>query len=192
LITITWTGELEELPKLQAAINGVMQALNQRADVEERSRTTFKVESSPTAIFEEAQIAEILRLRSEDKMPTEIAKELGISDARKVQGIIRSHKFQKMAEEKPAVAKSEPEPEPEPEPNPAAIPEAPSVEPIKPAIVEPDKHKSIGIAKLELRMYDLHKKGLKPQEIIDQIFEEGHNVSEGLLRSRLRAMGVNA
>jgi len=190
LITITWTGELEELPKLQAAINGVMQALNQRADVEERSRTTFKVESSPTAIFEEAQIAEILRLRSEDKMPTEIAKELGISDARKVQGIIRSHKFQKMAEEKPAVAKSEPEPEPEP--NPAAIPEAPSVEPIKPAIVEPDKHKSIGIAKLELRMYDLHKKGLKPQEIIDQIFEEGHNVSEGLLRSRLRAMGVKA
>ena len=188
MITITWTGELEELPKLQAAINGVMQALNQRADVEERSRTTFKVESSPTAIFEEAQIAEILRLRSEDKMPTEIAKELGISDARKVQGIIRSHKFQKMAEEKPAVAKSEPEPEP----NPAAIPEAPSVEPIKPAIVEPDKHKSIGIAKLELRMYDLHRSGLNGQQIIDKIFDDGYNHSEDILRSCLRRLGVEA
>ena len=184
MITITWTGELDELPKLQATINGVMQALNQRADVEERSRTTSKVKSSPTAIFEEAQIAEIIRLKSEDKMPTEIAKELGISDGRKVQGIIRSHKFQKMAEEKPAKIESEPAPEP--------IPEAPSVEPIKPAIVETDKPKPISIAKLELKMFGLHRSGLNTQQILDKLFDEGCNFPQDILRSRLRAMGVKA
>ncbi len=143
--------------------------------------------------FTEQQKAAILRMKASGKGAKEIARALGIPDARRVNGMIMLSKRQKAKPPGVPASGSSPSGGSQGQQNAKDAelrPEAENVAESSPteenvASRNPDP-KPISRAALNGMIWDMHVKGMSPAEISDELCSQGYYYGEGSVTDRLK------
>lgn len=160
------------------------------ANLQEASRKDEKVP------FTEQQKAAILRMKAAGKGAKEIAKALGIPDARRVNGMIMLSKRQKVKPSGVPASGSSPSGGSQSQQNVNVAERSPTLENVDPASV-PQQDPGIEAASapdakpytravLNGLIWDLHRAGKNNEEISNELYKQGYCFSEDFVRERLK------